>query len=244
MATGQMPRQGEEARASRDRPATEQRILEATWRIFERGGPLAGINLQEVADEAGVNRSLVYQYFGSREELVRRALTLRLELSRPLFGANSPLPFAERRRAAFSIVLSDPAPTRIMVQLALAGYPEVKVLPMIDAARLVLARDLEDGSLPPDADAEVMQAMTTVLAVGYTVLREHLAAELAIDLDELDRRAKAVYGLIVDGLVSSGAERPDRTPRAPSKAAGSRPAAKNRNETEAMDELDVEGKPS
>ena len=38
---------------------------------IERDGVLAGLNLQEVADEAGVNRGLVYRYFGSRRELLR-----------------------------------------------------------------------------------------------------------------------------------------------------------------------------
>jgi len=110
-----------EPRRGRDRPATEERILDATWRLFDRGGPLAGINLQEVADEAGVNRSLVYQHFGTREELVRKALAKRLEQARPLFGAGQRLPFDKRRRRAFSIVLANPAPARLMAQLVLAG---------------------------------------------------------------------------------------------------------------------------
>jgi AcrR family transcriptional regulator len=204
----QTAREPGEPRRSRDRAATERRILEATWRLFDRGGPLAGINLQEVADEAGVNRSLVYQYFGSREELVRKALAARLDLSRPLFGASASLPFAERRRRGFSILLVDPTPTRLTAQLALADDPDVKVLPMIDGARMLLTRDLQDGSLPPDADAVVMHAMTTVLAIGYAVLREQLAAELEIDLQELDHRATLVYGLIVDGLAAGGGRRP------------------------------------
>ncbi len=154
------PIQGEARRGSRDRRVTERRILDATWRLFDRGGPLAGINLQEVADEAGVNRSLVYQYFGTREQLVRSALAERLKQARQLYRAGRALPFAERKRQAFAVALADPAPTRLMTQLVLAGDEELRVLPMLDASRGALARDLADGSLPPGADAEVMHAMT------------------------------------------------------------------------------------
>jgi AcrR family transcriptional regulator len=199
------PIQGEARRGSRDRRVTERRILDATWRLFDRGGPLAGINLQEVADEAGVNRSLVYQYFGTREQLVRSALAERLKQARQLYRAGRALPFAERKRQAFAVALADPAPTRLMTQLVLAGDEELRVLPMLDASRGALARDLADGSLPPGADAEVMHAMTVVLYLGYAVFRERLAAELGIDPVELDDRAADVYGLMVDGLVARGA---------------------------------------
>jgi hypothetical protein len=79
------PAEGTSRLHSRDRRVTERRILDATWRLFDQDGPLAGINLQRVADEAGVNRSLVYQYLGTREDLVRTALTERLKRGRPLF---------------------------------------------------------------------------------------------------------------------------------------------------------------
>ena len=42
--------------------------------LLERNGVLAGLNLRQVAEEAGVNRGLVYHYFGSRRDLLRAAL--------------------------------------------------------------------------------------------------------------------------------------------------------------------------
>ena len=187
------------SRRARDRANTEERILDATWRLFERGGPLAGINLQEVADEAGVNRSLVYQYFGTREELIRRALARRLEQAQPSFVAGYGLPFAKRRLRAFKVVLKDPLPAKLMAQLVLAGEPDARALPMLEGARTALQRDVADGSLTPDADIDVMHAMTAVMNLGYAVLREHLAVELGISLSDLDRRAAAVFGLMLEG---------------------------------------------
>ena len=34
--------------------------------LIRRNGVLAGLNLREVADRAGVNRGNIYHYFGSR----------------------------------------------------------------------------------------------------------------------------------------------------------------------------------
>jgi AcrR family transcriptional regulator len=196
------PTEGAARLRSRDRRVTERRILDATWRLFDQGGPLAGINLQEVADEANVNRSLVYQYFGTREQLVRTALTERLKRGRPLYRASHTLPFAERKRQAFAIALADPAPARLITQLVLVGNEEVQALPLLRETRDLLARDLADGSLPPGADADVMHAMSVVLYLGYAVFRERIAAELDIDPVELDERAADVYGLMLEGLVA------------------------------------------
>ena len=49
-----------------NRPATEAALQTAALDLLERNGVLAGLNLREVADEAGVNRGLVYHYFGTR----------------------------------------------------------------------------------------------------------------------------------------------------------------------------------
>lgn len=48
--------------------STETRILEAAHRIFLRHGT-AGARMQDIADEAGVNRALLHYYFRSKDKL-------------------------------------------------------------------------------------------------------------------------------------------------------------------------------
>ena len=48
--------------------STEQRILEAARRVFLQKG-LAGARMQEIADEAGINKALLHYYFRSKEKL-------------------------------------------------------------------------------------------------------------------------------------------------------------------------------
>ncbi len=47
---------------------TEQRILDAAHRVFVRRGT-AGARMQEIADEAGVNKALLHYYFRSKSRL-------------------------------------------------------------------------------------------------------------------------------------------------------------------------------
>jgi TetR/AcrR family transcriptional regulator len=46
----------------------EQRILEAAQRVFTRKG-MAGARMQEVADEAGINKALLHYYFRDKQRL-------------------------------------------------------------------------------------------------------------------------------------------------------------------------------
>src|SRR5215208_647552 len=47
---------------------TEQRILDAAHRVFIRRGT-TGARMQEIADEAGVNKALLHYYFRSKSRL-------------------------------------------------------------------------------------------------------------------------------------------------------------------------------
>ncbi len=48
--------------------STERKILEASKRIFQRKG-MYGARMQEIADEAGINKALLHYYFRSKDKL-------------------------------------------------------------------------------------------------------------------------------------------------------------------------------
>ena len=48
--------------------AAEQRILDAAHKVFVRRGT-AGARMQEIADEAGVNKALLHYYFRNKSRL-------------------------------------------------------------------------------------------------------------------------------------------------------------------------------
>ncbi len=50
---------------------TEQQILEAAYRVFQKKGK-AGARMQEIADEAGINKSMLHYYFRNKESLFKK----------------------------------------------------------------------------------------------------------------------------------------------------------------------------
>ena len=49
-------------------PDTEKKILEAAGKVFMKKGRL-GASMQDIADEAGINRTLLHYYFRNKEKL-------------------------------------------------------------------------------------------------------------------------------------------------------------------------------
>ncbi|MFW6157387.1 MAG: TetR/AcrR family transcriptional regulator, partial [Balneolaceae bacterium] len=47
---------------------TEAQIFEAAQKVFQRNG-YAGARMQEIADEAGINKSMLHYYYRSKEKL-------------------------------------------------------------------------------------------------------------------------------------------------------------------------------
>ncbi len=58
------------ATRSRDRDATQSRIVEAVGEVLSRDG-FAGIGVNAVAKQAGVDKVLIYRYFGGMSQLLQ-----------------------------------------------------------------------------------------------------------------------------------------------------------------------------
>lgn len=86
---------------------TQNRILEAASEVFLHRGT-TGARMQEVADEAGVNKALLHYYFGSKEQLAEAVFhRAAQQLVPPVIEAlQSEAPLREKVRRAVSIYLS------------------------------------------------------------------------------------------------------------------------------------------
>ncbi|MFI5186612.1 MAG: TetR/AcrR family transcriptional regulator [Chitinophagales bacterium] len=60
---------------------TEERILEAAKKVFLKRG-MAGARMQDIADEAGINKAMLHYYFRSKEKLFEKIFA---ELSQYFF---------------------------------------------------------------------------------------------------------------------------------------------------------------
>jgi len=191
-------------RRGKDRPATEEDILNAAWKLFERDGVLSGINLNEVASVANANRASIYHYFGSRDGLLRAAIGRRLKELRPTWLEDRRLRFVKRRLHAFDVVAGgEPTLVRLVVLLILEGTnPFDPLLLDLDRARESLVQDVEIGDLPPNSDLDLVHIMPWASYIGYALVRELVSEELGIEPTELDARARPVYEAMLKGLVT------------------------------------------
>jgi len=190
----------------KSRTETQADLQKAALDLLETRGPLAGLTLREVADHANVNRVQIYQYFGTREALLRTAIAEMLANTELDRQALRKLGFMERRAAMFEHFLHQPKQAKLEALMAQDHDEEFRVFPEIEHARRSLANDLATGALPPDADAIVAHVMTTVAYKGYCIFRENAAREIGIPLDELDRRARAVFDQMLAGIARPCAE--------------------------------------
>jgi len=85
------------------RSSTEEKILEAAKTVFHRKG-FDGTRMQEIADEAGINKSLLHYYYRSKENLFDAVFKDAFnELFKKIFTiVGSDISFEEKIRYLFS----------------------------------------------------------------------------------------------------------------------------------------------
>lgn len=191
-----------ERRRSRDRARTEADLLEATFDLLQRDGVFAGLNLQEVACRAGVNRGQIYQYFGDRRSLLRAAVAYRAREWAAAAKHHWEGTFLQRRRAMLRSALANPGVTLVEALLAIDGDPGYHAMPELDRTKAALERDQQSGDLPPDSDAVAMHAFTVAAYKGYLIFRESLARDIGVPVEQLDARILDVYDRVLECMIA------------------------------------------
>ena len=166
--------------------STESRLEAAALRLLDRDGVLAGLNLREVAQEAGVTRGLVYHHFGSRRSLMRSALDRHIRRRRSTVVRREKLPARERLDSFFKASINDPTSIRLLTLLLLDGDEGVSALPYSRESREADLRDIEAGLLASDIDVDAIQGGLIAAVYGWALYRTTFAASLGRRPEELD----------------------------------------------------------
>ena len=134
---------------------TEQRLIDVAIKLIRQNGVLAGRNLHEVAEGAGVNRGNTYHYFGSRRELLRAAIGQCFEsMAKVLVNRHDQgAPFIDRRLRPFqgSGTVQDSQVRAIPV---VDGDDDVDPMPRHEELLSPLRRDVIDGHIDPRHDLD------------------------------------------------------------------------------------------
>ncbi|MGI5472857.1 TetR/AcrR family transcriptional regulator [Streptomyces sp. CA-132043] len=193
---------------SMDAELTAQTLERAALELLERDGVLGGLNLREVADHAGVNRGLVYHYFGSRRDLLRSALRRNLrERILAIRLLDRPARFGARARHALKGTVRYASALRLAVLLLLDNDTQLRLMPDLSRTQELLRRDQDAGLIDGDVDLVALHATLNSLTMGYSLSRARLAKEFGVGVRELDER---VFTLVE--RLSSAVDGPSEDP--------------------------------
>jgi len=179
---------------SRDREATRDRILAAAERLIARDG-VAAARVNAIAAEAGVDKVLIYRYFGGRDELLRALARERRLWPAPTdgpVGSDHPrglaLDLTEMLLAAARQLRASPLARRAATW-SLGSRDEFArefAAARDESARAIVATLRARYRLPPFVDLE---ALVAVLSAASTYLALHAGAGSAFASLDLSRDA-------------------------------------------------------
>lgn len=180
---------------------TKARLIEAAYRLFERGG-FSAVSLEEIAEEAGYSKGAVYSNFDSKEDLFLLLLSreqarvpdtsvfddesLSVEERLARFGASAVPETTPRQRALSLEVRAFALRNRRARELAASRMREFYT----QAARLVEERAAERNRALSLSSLEIVLIMQ-VLVDGLAGLRAFLPDLVT---DDLCSRAFALLG--------------------------------------------------
>jgi AcrR family transcriptional regulator len=167
-------------------------------------GVLAGLNLSEVADAAGVTPANIYHLFGSRQGLLRAALAREAASFGDVLASLEDTDVVGRRVGMFRAIAGR-ADVGYTALLALDGDPEYQPLPFLEETRAYYKERVAAGELPEDLDIDAMHFLVLAAAVGFAIYGEAVARQAGVDVVDLrEREAAILERLLRDGLSGPG----------------------------------------
>ncbi|WP_088224752.1 TetR/AcrR family transcriptional regulator [Desulfosporosinus sp. FKB] len=192
------------------------RILDSATRIFAEKG-LDGARIDEIAEDAGINKRMLYHYYGSKEDLYGEVLRFNYEkiytLSKNAFIlADDPKENVTRAvRAYFYFLAKNEDFVRLTSWEALnGGRFAKKVIPQFfDLVELEFGDIIKDGIkrnfIRPDTDIRQVIVSVQALCLVYFNRREIVQPLWQEDLlseKMLEVRLRHILALIFDGIFS------------------------------------------
>lgn len=190
------------ARRGRGRPrdlGADAAILRAAFELFlERG--VDGASIEQIAKRAGVGKLTVYRRWSSKEDLLAHAIESviqerdwpsidEIEAASPYEIIERVLPAAADTVASpqFRMLVSRVYGSAVSHPALMATYWRHHILPRRTATTILLQRAQQAGTVPADADLDVLIDMIAG-AVTYRALQPHPA-----DAAEMRRYLEALY---------------------------------------------------
>jgi AcrR family transcriptional regulator len=195
-----------------ERPRGRNEVIEALLRsarklIAEQGPAVA---LRDIADDAGVNFGLIYQYLGTKEQLVREVY------GRAGDNAASRLTSAESLEQALALLMTfgDGTTARLVGWAAMEGSQPAEAFrdsPALGVlARLMLADARAADVDLAGEDAKVFAALAMVIALGWRLFGNTALFAAGLDGSHPERYDDQI-GMYLEHLARAATQRPVQT---------------------------------
>lgn len=177
--------------------ATRAKLVNAARSIMARR-PVSDISIREIGAAAGVPHTLIYRYFGSKQELRDAVLDqVTTELSEAFAGID----FEPADMAGVAAgVLANSAGVMVLVRALLDGDADALTVgspPVVDRLKQgALRRQAASGEAANADQAQLVAAATAALLVGWVVINPRLPA--GINRQELESELGRIASAILD----------------------------------------------
>jgi TetR/AcrR family transcriptional regulator len=173
----------------RDASATREVLLDAATLVFAEQG-FAGARVDEIAARAGVNKALIYAYYGDKTGIYRAVLTAHLdEFADPVFSKAVAAEAGPRRaledivRRFFRLLIKNRSFARLLAwDLLSNGKSGRDVIlesagPLLELISELVDRGRATGELRASTDPDLFRSALFSLGVGYVL--QHSVMTLA-----------------------------------------------------------------
>lgn len=199
---------------TRDAEATRRKLLDAAEAVFVEHG-FDGARVDDIAARAGVNKRMIYEYFGNKEDLYFRVLKTNYDR---LFEAERGVvceprdaltSASEGLRSYFRFLADNPGFVRLVghdvVATSSRAGDELRDLAGTGLERLqaLLARGIADGTFRSDLDLRMLVVAAASLCMGVFQRRALIERLWGLDLDDASIRDRFVTHLVtlfMDGV--------------------------------------------
>lgn len=175
-----------------------EKIVSAARRLFAERGP-AAVPLREIAAEAGVNYGLIYQYVGTKDDLLRLVFhAASQEYADEFSRANS-----AREAAEFMMQDRGSDFARMLARVLLEGRDYAVLLDrspaMIELSRR-LGEDLPEAEALSSRDPRVIAATLTTLSMGWSLFGGFVRAITGLTEATDDEVRSLMYAIALAGV--------------------------------------------
>ncbi len=182
----------------KDPDVTRSALLRAAVDEFQKYG-LAGARVDRIAREAGVNKRMIYHYFGDKEGMFAHAIATELDV---LFSGDH-----ERVEDWVEAVCArmTPSAARLVLWQALEGLPDTgEPSDALSALVALIEAAVADGRMPKDVDAPAF----AWCLLGLCVLPDAVSTEPQMGAESTtdspaDSRADSRAGLIAQQVLTA-----------------------------------------